>query len=127
MENLSTKGKEEILSIISEAINDKNNIGKSESDIHNEYFNSDYFIIGRYEAKKWLEENYGIFEAIEKVKTYEEENFGELNTEIYEPERLVNMLVYILSEELINNVFSSVHTIENEDDIQYINENIENE
>ena len=39
-------------------------------DLHHEVFNTDYYIIGTYEAKKALEE-YGVFDAIEKVQTYE--------------------------------------------------------
>jgi len=46
-------------------------------DLHHEVFNTDYYIVGTYEAKKALEE-YGVFEAIEKVQTYEKDNFGEL-------------------------------------------------
>ena len=28
-------------------------------DLHHEIFNTDYYIIGTYQAKKWLEENVG--------------------------------------------------------------------
>lgn len=69
-------------------------------DLHNEVFNSDYYIIGTYEAKKALEE-YGVFEAIEKIQEYEVENFGELYTDISDPERVANMLYYLLAEEFM--------------------------
>lgn len=70
------------------------------SDLHNEVFNTDYYIIGTYEAKKALE-NYGIFEAIGKVQTWELENFGECLTELSDPEKVANMLFYIVGWETI--------------------------
>lgn len=71
------------------------------ADLHNAIYNSDYFIIGRHEAKQWLENNYGVFEAIEKIREYEMDNFGEVNTDFSEPEKVVNMLTYILGEEVL--------------------------
>ena len=44
-------------------------------DLHNEIFNTDYYIIGTYQAKQALSE-YGIFDAIEKVQTYEKDNLA---------------------------------------------------
>jgi hypothetical protein len=69
-------------------------------DLHNEVFNTGYYIIGTYEAKKALEE-YGVFEAIEKVQTYEKENFSEVYTDLSNPEKLVNMLYYIIGDEVL--------------------------
>ena len=43
--------------------------------IHNEIFNTDYYIIGTYEAKKWLGDQ--AFDVIGIIKEYEEDNFGE--------------------------------------------------
>ena len=71
-------------------------------DLHNEIFNTDYFCVYTNECKKYLEE-YGVFEAIEKVKEYEEFNFGEVTTDLSDPFKLLNMLVYILGEEYLNN------------------------
>lgn len=70
-------------------------------DLHNEVFNTDYFIVGYYQAEEWLKANYGIFAAIEKIKEYEQDNFGEVNTDLSSSESVVNMLVYILGEELL--------------------------
>ena len=69
-------------------------------DLHNEVFNTDYYIIGTYQAKKALEE-YDIFEAIERVQTYEKENFGEVYTDLSDPEKLINVLFYIIGEEVL--------------------------
>lgn len=69
-------------------------------DLHNEVFNTDYYIIGTYKAEKSLEE-YGVFDAIRLVKECEIDNFGELFTDIADPEKLVNMLYYVIGEEVI--------------------------
>ena len=70
-------------------------------DLHNECFNMDYFIVGSYEAKKYLEKNTGVFEAIGAVVDYEQDNFGEVTTDISDPEKLVNMLMYIAGESFL--------------------------
>ena len=69
-------------------------------DLHNEVFNTDYYIVGTYEAKKALE-GYGVFDALEKIQEYEKDNFGEIFTDLSNPEKVVNMLYYIIGEEVI--------------------------
>lgn len=69
-------------------------------DLHNEVFNTDWYIIGRYYAKEALKE-YDVFEAIELVMEYEKYNFGEVTTELHEPEKLINMVYYIIGDEVI--------------------------
>ena len=76
-------------------------------DLHNEVFNTDYYIIGTYEAKEALKE-YGVFEAIEKVQTYEQENFGEVFTDLSNPERLVSVLYYIIGEEVLSEMMDGI-------------------
>ena len=76
-------------------------------DLHNEVFNTDYYIVGTYEAKKTLEE-YGVFDAIEKVQTYEKDNFGKLFTDPSDPEKLVNMLFYIIGEEVLYEMMEGI-------------------
>ena len=70
-------------------------------DLHHEIFNTDYYIIGTYQAKKWLEENVGVFEAIDEIKEYEQFHFGEVNTDFSSPESVVNMYVYIKGNEIL--------------------------
>ena len=72
-----------------------------DGDLHNEIFNTDYYIIGTYEAKQWLGDQ--AFDIIGIIKEYEEDNFGEVNTELDNPEKVVNMYVYIVGEDLIQN------------------------
>ena len=69
-------------------------------DLHNEVFNTDYYIIGTWQAKEALNE-YDVFDAIETVREYEESNFGEVYTDVTNPETLVNMIYYIIGEEVI--------------------------
>lgn len=73
-------------------------------DLHNEVFNTDYYIIGTYKAKEALKE-YDVFDAIEKVKDYEESNFGECYTDCSNPEKLVNTLYYIIGDEVISDMY----------------------
>ena len=42
------------------------------------------------------------FDAIEIVQEYEQDNFGEVTTKLSDPEKVVNMLAYIMGEELLN-------------------------
>ena len=76
-------------------------------DLHNEVFNTDYYIIGTWQAKQALTE-YGIWDAIEKVQTYERENFGEEYTDLSDPEKLINMLWYIIGEEVLFEMMDGV-------------------
>lgn len=94
----------ELVSRIIDAINDGRLIDTPVSEIHNEVFNTDYFIIGRYQAEQWLIENGGVFNAIVEIQQYEKDNFGEVTTDLSEAERVCNMLVYILGEEIINDL-----------------------
>jgi hypothetical protein len=93
---------QELKSLIIDAINDNRLNDMPVNEIHNEVFNTDYFIIGRFEAEKWLINNGGIFNAIEIIKDYELDNFGTVNTDFSEAEHVCNMYTYILGEELIN-------------------------
>jgi len=80
-------------------------------DLHNEVFNTDYYIIGTWQAKQALAE-YGVWDAIEKVQTYEKENFGEVYTDLSNPEKLVNMLYYIIGEEVLYEMMDGIEAWE---------------
>lgn len=69
-------------------------------DLHNEIYNTDYYIIGTYKAKQWLGDH--VFDVIDTIKEYEQENFGDVNTDFSDPEKVVNMYVYIVGEEVLN-------------------------
>lgn len=73
-------------------------------DLHNEVFNTDYYIVGTYLAKEILRE-YDVFEAIELVQTYEKDQFGEVFTDLSDPEKLINMVYYIIGDEVIGDMY----------------------
>jgi len=76
--------------------------GTTGADLHNDLFNSDYYIIGYYKAEQWLINNTGVFNGISIVQEYEKNNFGEVNTDLGSSEKVVNMLVYIAGEEVLS-------------------------
>ena len=76
-------------------------------DLHHEVFNTDYYIVGTYEAEKALKE-YDVFRAIGKVQTYEKDNFGESYTDLSNPEKLINMLYYIIGEEVLHEMMDGI-------------------
>lgn len=69
-------------------------------DLHNELYNTDYFIIGRKEAKDFLNK-VGAFDAIEMIVDYETDNFGKVTTDISDAEKVANMYAYIIGEEVL--------------------------
>ena len=71
-----------------------------DGELHHEVYNTDYFIIGTYQAQQWMGSK--AFEIIGIVKEYEQDNFGEVYTDLSCPERVVNMYAYIIGEEVIN-------------------------
>ena len=74
------------------------------ADLHNEVFNTDYYIIATYKAKQVLEQ-YSVFKAIEKIQEYEKDNFGGLYTDLSDPEKVANMLWYIVGNTVIWELF----------------------
>jgi hypothetical protein len=75
-------------------------------DLHNKIFNTDYFIIGCFDAEEWLKNYPGIFDAIETIKEYEQNNFGEVSADFSESEHVCNMYTYICGEEVLYNLKS---------------------
>ena len=98
---MENKTKLELASCIIDAIKDGRLNDKPGCEIHNEVFNTDYFIIGRYQAEQWLIANGGVLNAMEVIKDYEQSQFGQITTDLSEAERVCNMFVYILGEELM--------------------------
>ena len=69
------------------------------SELHHEAFNQDYYIIGTYQATQWLGDR--AFEVINIIKDYEQSNFGEVYTDLSNPEAVVNMYAYIVGEQIV--------------------------
>ncbi len=73
-------------------------------DIHHAAFNEDYYLIGYYQCEKWLKKHeVSVFEGINFCQDYCRENFGEASVVGYKnAEELVNMITYIVGEELVH-------------------------
>tara|TARA_R100001129_G_scaffold31759_2_gene21151 strand:+ start:1477 stop:1839 length:363 start_codon:yes stop_codon:yes gene_type:complete len=69
-------------------------------DLHHKAFNEDYYIVGTYKATQWLGDM--AFSVIGHIKDYEQSNFGKVNTDLSDPEKVVNMYTYIVGEEIVN-------------------------
>ena len=80
-------------------------------DLHDEVFNTDYYVIGTDKAKSVLT-NYDVFDAIELVVKYEKDNFGEICTDIADPEKLLNTVYYIIGDEVIMDILENVSIFE---------------
>ena len=102
--------KQEAIEAIIEALED--GFDDCYCDLHNEVFNTDYYIIGTYEAKEALRE-YDVFDAIELVQEYEKFNFGEIYTDLSNPEKLINMVWYVIGEEIISDMYQITEFEEN--------------
>ena len=74
-------------------------IRENHEDLHHHCFNMDYYIIGTYQAKQWLGDK--VFEVIGVIKDYEQDNFGEVTTDLTNPEKIVNMYAYIVGEQVV--------------------------
>ena len=78
------------------ALNDNDFI----DELHHHVFNTDYYIIGTYQASQWLGDE--TFNIINFIKEYENDNFGEVYTDFSNPENIVNMYVYIIGESIVS-------------------------
>lgn len=101
---MKTSIKTELTNYIIDLINDEVLTNENREEWHFHAFNEDYYIVYHAAAIEWLKtHDLDAFEAIEIVKEYEEDNFGEMNTDI-NPESIVNMLAYIYGEEIIYSI-----------------------
>lgn len=107
MLNYNTKHAEMKAEAVADIIKTLNYFDGYYCDLHNEVFNTDYYIIGTYQAKEALKQ-YDVFEAIEAVQEYEKFNFGEVYTDLSDPEKLINMLYYIIGDEVIGEMNNQI-------------------
>jgi len=90
---------------VQDLINDGVLTEDNQDDWHFHAFNEDHYLIGYYNCEQWLaRHNVSTFEAIETIREYEQDNFGEVHTKFDNAESVVNMYVYILGEEIIHNL-----------------------
>ena len=83
-------------------------------DLHHEIFNTDYYIVGRYQAKQWL--GAAAFDCIAEIQEYENDHFGSVITDLSEPERVVNMYVYVIGEQVLEEVISDFLDLKDDDE-----------
>lgn len=97
VERQEDKIAERVFELINDRLSDAE--GHYGCDLHNYLFNEEQAFIYHNTAEDACE-RVGVFSAIRLVQKYENDNFGESNTEI-EPCKIANMLVYIYGEYLL--------------------------
>jgi len=74
-------------------------------DLHHYAFNDDYYIIGYYQADQWFKKHdISAWEAIADAIEWQYDVFGEcqLKPENINSEKIVNLYVYIMGEQLLS-------------------------
>jgi len=103
LNKLNNTTKLELINFTIDRLNDLFDSNVYGCDLHNEIFNTDYYIIGSFKAEQFLQNSgIGIFGAIDVIKDYEENMFGEVSTDLSNAERVCNMFVYIIGEEILS-------------------------
>ena len=120
--------KQDVASYMISQLEDQVGLDNDVSDLHHYLLNEDYFIIGSYRAEQWLKKD-SIFNAIEKIKDYEQSNFGQVSTDLSSSENVANMLAYILGEEILfeSDIYQQIQFDKNileEDDIKNLIEDL---
>ncbi len=99
-------------------------------DLHDQLYNQDYFVIGTHEATQILAD-YGTFNAINEIKEWEQDHFGSVDTDLSDPEKVLNMLAYIIGEDKLMDAENGVGDEEsvefNINDLKEIRIHLENE
>jgi len=93
--------KQDVKDYLIQQLNDDVGLDNDINDLHHYLINEDYFLIGYSNCRKWLEKE-SVFEAIEKIREYEQFNFGEVSTDFSNEEQTANMLAYVLADEILN-------------------------
>ena len=122
--------KQDVKDYLIQQLQDDVGLDNDINDLHHYLINEDYFIIGYYQARKWLEKE-SVFESIEKIKDYEKSNFGEVTTDFSDEEKTANMLAYVLADEILNEnntyqLFSRMPGNFNEDKRDLLVDSLEN-
>jgi hypothetical protein len=75
-------------------------------DLHNEVFNMDYYMVYTSDAIEFLGND--AFDAIGNIAYYEKIQFGEVITDFSNPCAVVNMMYYIIGEEILHDVMYNI-------------------
>ena len=119
--------KQDVTSYMISQLEDQVGLDNDVSDLHHYLLNEDYFIIGTYKAKQWLGSE--VFDVIETIREYEQSNFGQVSTDFSDPEKVANMIAYILGEEILSesDIYQQIQFDKNileEDDISNLIEDL---
>jgi len=119
--------KQDVASYMISQLEDQVGLDNDVSDLHHYLLNEDYFIIGTYKAKQWLGSE--VFDVIETIREYEQSNFGQVTTDFSNPEKVANMIAYILGEEILSesDIYQQIQFDKNileEDDISNLIEDL---
>ena len=122
--------KQDVKDYLVQQLQDDVGLDNDINNLHHYLINQDYFLIGYYNCRKWLEKE-SVFEAIEKIKDYEQSNFGEVTTDFSDEEKTANMLAYVLADEILNEnntyqLFSRMPGNFNEDKRDLLVDSLEN-
>ena len=122
--------KQDVKDYLIQQLQDDVGLDNDINDLHHYLINEDYFLIGYYNCRKWLEKE-SVFEAIEKIKEYEQFNFGEVTTDFSDEEKTANMLAYVLADEILNEnntyqLFSRMYGLFDEDKRDLLVNSLEN-
>jgi hypothetical protein len=76
----------------------------------------DYYVVYTSDAKELLGDD--CYDAIGRIVEYEQFNFGDVNTDLAEPTSVVNMMYYIIGEQVLTdiNMYDIVGDVEVGDD-----------
>lgn len=90
--------KDTIKAEIIEMVENNNYEGTYICDLAHEMYNQDYYIIGTYQAKEFLKENFD--EMIEALEYYKD-NFGDQYPDVTDVEKLATYTVLVIAEQVI--------------------------
>ena len=104
--------KQELTSHLIDTANERFDEDSSDfSELHFYAFNEDYYIVYHSASKSWLARHeIDAFEAISDIIEWETETLGEvtLNAQDINPEKIVNLYVYMKGEELISELLGDI-------------------
>ena len=110
MNTLNKKFSQLVISSGLDALNDRPELLENMDDLHHELFNTDYFVLGYFEATQTLKEcDFCPFDAISEVVEFDIELFGEntLKPEDINSEKVVNLLAYHYGQELLDEIVTA--------------------
>lgn len=100
-DSICTELKEHVLTLVNDGVLTLDN----QDDWHHIAFNEDYYLIGYYNCDEWLKKHdVSSWDAISTVIEWERDTLGEvqLKPEDINAERVVNLLVYVLGEDVLD-------------------------